>query len=230
MIFSGDEFDQLVEMVTAVFFMFIGFLGTAIMIRQLDPQVNNISAVDKVHMNTADFMGDNYPFQYTGYQAYMFAWMMDGEDETALTWVSEPDAQFPNPSASSHSWITLAVGSSPSGFLVRRNRAIIGSEEGQPSIRDTLKKAGYYMSYQTSDASPDGQAVRHFYNPTVPWSSSWRSSTVRLDFTDGHNCKHDTPDGTPPAFPQHVNRITNSYGSERYNYVWMLHPCEQLAQ
>lgn len=74
---TSDEFDWLFEIVIAILFMSFGVFAISRMILQLDAQTEVTSRVDKVRV-TEEYMEANEKlFEFTGYQAFMFSYMMD---------------------------------------------------------------------------------------------------------------------------------------------------------
>lgn len=192
---ASQEVDLMIELIIAIMFMFIGLVGVSKMIVQLQTQTQVNSRVDKVNVSSLDSK-DDYPFIFTGYQAYMFAWMMDGHVKTDLYYFGGPGAIIDNVSNMldysstgcdpKASYVGLRPAKFADGFLVIRNRAIIGSSE----YKDTgsVKKAIYGMSQSAS---------------SIGDTEFYRKGKVRLDLTD-----------------EHVNFITD----ERKDYIWSLHP------
>lgn len=84
---DGDEFDYLLELVIAIIFMTIGIVTTVVMVRTMDVKTQVNSRVDKVEVSYKEVM-DNDPFKFTGYQAYMFSYMIDPVSDIALSWTN----------------------------------------------------------------------------------------------------------------------------------------------
>lgn len=217
---SSDEFDWLVEIIVAILFMSVGIFGIVSMTRTLQKQTEVTSTVDKVTVSSVD-QEEVYPFVYTGYQAYMFAWMMDGHDPTALMWAGQNDnsigklttTQRIGDTYGSSAYIVLDPSKETAGFIVKRNRAIIGADEYKDvSVKNTII---------SSLSSPDEEDVIDMYmgNTTMRW---------RLELNDSHvnAFTREMLDGTKELNDVSVAgaAITDLF-EERKDYIWTLHPC-----
>ena len=74
---TSDEFDWLFEIVIAILFMSFGVFAISRMILQLDAQTEVTSRVDKVRVTEEHMEANEKLFEFTGYQAFMFSYMMD---------------------------------------------------------------------------------------------------------------------------------------------------------
>lgn len=197
---SHDEFEYITELIMAVLFLAIGIVGTVFMIRQFNRQAEINPRVDKVRVSSID-QSDISPFVYSGYQAYMFAWMMDGHDKTSLYWFA-PNTEISNPNdTKGEGFIGLEPAEYANGFLVIRNRAIIGAGEfEQYSVKKALWNAA-------NSAEGNDTIVAQFYqNPNA----------VKLDLTASH-VGYDTEEYWDDS-------QTNLFEVRR-DYIWSLHPC-----
>lgn len=88
---NQDEFDSVFELVIAVLFMSFGVFAIAMMQVALGPRLEVNSRVDKVQVSYETHTAED-PFYFTPYQAYMFAWNMDGlSDEPLMYRKSDAD-------------------------------------------------------------------------------------------------------------------------------------------
>lgn len=140
---DGDEFDFMLEIIIAIIFMSIGIFATIITVRTFTERVQMTPRVDKVEVNS-NLIQENDPFDFTGYQAYMMAWHMDGLDDTTLMWTAG-DTYMDIPAATdSGEAEKQATVIDPinhrSGFITFRNQMITGARIGKDkSVVDTLK-------------------------------------------------------------------------------------------
>ena len=202
---SSDEFDWLLELIIAVMFMALGIFGITKMILQLQVQTDVTSRVDKVRVSSIDLEEIN-PFVYTGYQAYMFAWLMDGHDDTELFWFPNENMVVQDISlegavgAGGACYVSLDPLGTAQGFIVKRNRAILGAGEySNFSVKKTL----------SCIANNDDELVDIYRgtNDAPVW---------HLDFTDLH-----VDDKTTIYTDESESEVFE----ERKEYVWSLHPC-----
>lgn len=230
---NSDEFDYIIELIAAVMFMAIGVVGIVFMVNQFNRQVQATPRVDKVRVSSID-QEDKDPFYFTAYQSYMFSYMMDGHDKTALYWfgdtirengsttvggdgngsIDEGDFQ-PNRFPMDGRFIGLVPAEMANGFIVVRNRAIIGSGEyggssGSTkgnSVKRTIYTANGFDSNSYVDGWENGNDVGPDYRGE--YGKLWH-----LTFTD--------------AF---VNYEVEEYADEgqlnlferRKDYVWSLY-------
>ena len=211
---SHEEFDYMLELIAAVLFMAIGIFGIVFMVRQFNRQVQLTPRVDKVRVSSID-QRDSDPFDFTAYQAYMFSWMMDGHDKTALGYFAMADpssavlqdppngAMFPG----THRYIVLCPAEFANGFLVVRNQAIIGSGPIYGATGGTTERSVKWTIYEANNCN-EGK-VKSDYRGTDGYGNRWH-----LDFTDDHveYVTEERPDGF------------NLFESRR-DYLWSLHPC-----
>lgn len=209
---SHDEFDYLMELIASILFMTIGIFGVVFMITQFNRQVELNPRVDKVRVSSID-QEDRDPFYFTAYQAYMFAYMMDGHDKTALYWFSTLP-ENPNvggagtvkeaPSGSTFPGDGYYIGLCPAelanGFVVVRNRAIIGSQDyGGKSVKLTLSRAN---GNNENEVANDYRGLN---------GKRWH-----LCLTDTY-VDYETEEYADAA---HLNLF-----EKRKDYLWSLHPC-----
>lgn len=213
---SNDEFDYMLELIAAVLFMAVGVIGIVFMVRQFNRQVQLNPRVDKVRVSSIDQQEGN-PFDFTAYQAYMMAWMMDGHDKTALYYFSTDDQQNKLDSApisgsfpKSGGYIGLCPAELANGFIVVRNRAIIGADEFAPSngLSGSGVKNIIYAAYGDNES-----AVEKGYRGEN--GAEWI-----LEFTDKHvgYLTEDYVDGNP-----------SNLFEERKDYIWSLHRCNHAS-
>ena len=112
---DSEEFDHILELIVAVMFMAFGITATIFMIRVMDAKTQIVSRVDKVEVSYLD-IEDNNPFKFTGYEAYMFGWMIDTTTDTAITWT--------NGDLSGNSYATIDPIKQSSNFITVRNNTI----------------------------------------------------------------------------------------------------------
>lgn len=251
---DSNEFDHVIEMILAVFFMFIGAVGISVFVSTLYARVDLEPRVDKVQVTRADYYGENYPFKYTGFQAYMFAWMMDGSTDDSLAWIGNPKTVMYSPSspptwvgtADNGAFIRLEVTESPAAFRVARNRAIIGVEEYTNSnVRNTIKSMAHTRHNNRFDYDTiDTECLYAFYNPAAFTDANGRCSSghqvnnfVILSFTAGEKCAVGTEHqlGKADEHSAHISEAsikhhvasmdTDEVNTWRYKYEWILHPC-----
>lgn len=253
--FDGSEVDHVFELIITVFFMFIGAVGISVFVNTLYHRVQLEPRVDKVQVQAADYYGENYPFVYTGYQAYMFAWMMDGSTDDSLAWIGHKDTTMFAMSVDKPDWaeknggfIRLQVTESPAAFRVIRNRAIVGVEDfANANVRNTIKCMAQYK--HTSGTGADSyeedkiktNCLYAFYNPVMAVNDTLHEANrnyVRLDFTAGEKCADsNTKDKLSSADKgsNHANEVSiphhvltsepDEINTWRYKYEWILHPC-----
>lgn len=206
---NSEEFDWLMEIIMAVTFMIIGIIGVVHMVTTLQEQTAVTTRVDKVHVNSNSIEEDN-PFVFTGYQAYMFAWMMDGHDSTELHWFSEEGLSVQDTRiegahfSGSGCYVSIDPGTNRSGFIVKRNRAIVGSNEYE---NYSVKKA------LSESVDNDSANLCKMYKGTLK-DSEGKPILWKLDFSDVHvDVKTPVYDG-------------ENIVEERREYIWELHPCQ----
>ncbi|MCM1234718.1 MAG: hypothetical protein NC489_31840 [Ruminococcus flavefaciens] len=194
--------------------MAIGIVGVIFMVNQFQRQVQLQPRVDKVRVSSIDQVEGN-PFDFTAYQAYMFSWMMDGHDKTSLYYFANTDPsgsmlhEAPNGYAFPNGlgFIGLTPAEMANGFIVIRNRAIIGSGEyAHGSVKDTI--------YIANNGSVDGASVND--GTVVSDYTGALGNRWILEYTDKH-VDYDTEDYTDSS-------KTNIFETRR-DYVWSLHPC-----
>ena len=205
---DSDEFDLLFELVLAVMFMCIGIVGIVTMTRQFTRQTEVTSRVDKVSVGTID-QEEIYPFDFTGYQAYMFAWMMDGHDDTAILWSNcASDANLPEDEDAltyDDNFILLDPKKDAAGFIVKRNRAIVGSDEyAAGSVKGVLAN------------STTNEHLWKIYKG-LPLSADSSPVLWYLDYTLIHSKKltQEYDNGDP---------LTGNKLDEWTDYIWTIHP------
>ena len=106
---NSDEFDYIIELIAAVMFMAIGVVGIVFMVNQFNRQVQATPRVDKVRVSSID-QEDKDPFYFTAYQSYMFSYMMDGHDKTALYWFGDTIREDGSTSVSGDGTVFLWMG------------------------------------------------------------------------------------------------------------------------
>ena len=87
---DNEEVDFIVELVIVAIFMAVCIFGTISTVYALSKRVDYTPRVDKVQY-TASSMKENNPYEFTGYQAYMIAWHMDGLDDNTIIWTAGPN-------------------------------------------------------------------------------------------------------------------------------------------
>lgn len=209
---SNDEFDYMLELIVTVLFMAIGIVGIVFMVNQFNRQVQLNPRVDKVRVSSID-QEEGDPFDFTAYQAYMMAWMMDGHDKTALYYFADKSnyeaytAENPGTTGFPRSggYIGLCPAEYANGFIVLRNRAIIGSQEygSHNGLNGSGVKNIIYAAYNGNESD-----VEHAYRGD--FGNCWR-----LEFTDKH-VGYDT---------QEFLENTSYLFEERKDYIWSLHQC-----
>ena len=112
---DSEEFDHILELIVAILFMAFGITATILMIRVMDAKTQIVSRVDKVEVSYLD-IEDNNPFKFTGYEAYMFGWMIDTTSDTAITWT--------NGDLSGNIYATIDPIKQSSNFITVRNNTI----------------------------------------------------------------------------------------------------------
>lgn len=212
---DSGEFDWLMEIIAAILFMSLGILGIVQMSITLARQTEVNTRVDKVRVSSID-QDDSNPFVFTGYQAYMFAWMMDGHDETALMWAAHDanDAMLDkehhhiSDTYGSEGYILLDPAGEAAGFIVKRNRAIIGADEYEHvSVKNTLYSAA---SAEVGAASEKDLIDMYMGADGAP---RWK-----LDLTDKHISDYATT-------VEYLDKYETQIFEERKDYIWTLHPC-----
>lgn len=124
--FDGDEVDSFYELISAIVLMLfcafaIGFMGT-----KMSGYITHYHHRDKIE-TTANAADVDSPFKYTGYQAYMIAWMMDPYSDVPITWVSNANARTDGTDVNHVTISTLDDnGHVISNFLAYRNQLITG--------------------------------------------------------------------------------------------------------
>ena len=211
---DSSEFDLLMEIIVAVIFMTMGILGIVNMTRILQTQTEVNATVDKVTVSAVD-QEESYPFEFTAFQAIMFAWMMDGIDSTSLMWaVNTKDndttgrltatGKINDTYCNSHC-ILLSPENEAAGFIIKRNRAIPGIDEYETfSVESVIRSA-----VSESEIIPMYQGKNN-----VVW---------KLELTDKHSdiiTREDTEGNTYLNMPSNKDLF-----EERKDYIWTLHPC-----
>ena len=140
---DSSEFDFIFELILAVLFMSIGLFAIITTIRVFAARVELTPRVDKVEINS-NLIEENNPFDFTGYQAYMMAWHMDGLSEVPLMWTAGDlyaDAKTVLANGTETKLATLIDPvANRSGFITYRNQMITGSRIGEGiGVTDTLK-------------------------------------------------------------------------------------------
>lgn len=104
---NHDEFDSIVELIIAILFMAFGITATVMMIRIMDAKTQIQSRVDKVEVNYKE-VEDNNPFYFTGYEAYMFGWMLDTTADQSITWSNNTGSSATiDPITQSNNFVTV---------------------------------------------------------------------------------------------------------------------------
>lgn len=193
---NTDELDTIIELVIAVIFMSFCLFATVLMIRSMDIRTQFKPRVDKVEMTYAALQ-DTAPFDFTGYQAYMFSWMMDGNTDTDLLWAASS-----NELDSDSSQLCTAIEPSKvsNGFVTYRNRVITGD-----NINESVQSVLYRLGGNNRDA------VVNIYK-----GLSGDDKMFHLELTDKHVGGYDNI-MEPNGF---------SIFEERKIYRWTLHPCD----
>ena len=222
---NTGEFDLLLELVIAIMFMTVGIVGIVNMSRTLQKQTEVNSTIDKVTVSAVDQKEIN-PFVYTGYQAYMFAWMMDGHDNTAILWAAKNDdstaylTATPSVGAThgNENYILLDPAKESAGFIVKRNRAIIGADEYEDmSVKQTVM--------HSVDNPSDTSKVVNMYKglSDVEWKLDLTDNHIKAftrELLDGDKYLDDTS-----VTSESAGTVANLF-EERKDYIWTLHPCE----
>lgn len=140
---DNDEFDTIVELIIAIVFMGICIFATILTVYTLSKRVDYTPRVDKVQY-TATYLDENNPFDFTGYQAYMLAWHMDGLSDTTVMWTAGPRYKETAITLEDATLARLAAVIDPvehrAGFITYRNQIITGSRLGEgKSVAKILK-------------------------------------------------------------------------------------------
>lgn len=243
---NNEEFDHMLELIAAILFMAIGIIGIITMMRQFDVQTEINPRVDKVRVSSID-QEDKDPFWYTAYQAYMFAWMMDGHDKTALyyfrdtpTFISGLRGNPPSPDEGnmgaegygdvgkptdgtgfprSQSFIGLTPADYANGFLVLKGRAIIGSEE--------YAGAGGPENYGSGNVK---SVIAGAYDHQAPkvvagYTGESHNSANNGNFHGWH--LQLMGDYVTNKTIEYTDEFEVDVFEERKDYLWSLHPCNR---
>ena len=124
-LFGADEPDTLIELIVAVFFMGICAVAIGLMSMRMVEYGKYSHNKDKLE-TVADASSVEEPFYYTGYQAYMFAWMMDPYSYTSLSWLDDPTSRTDGTSGSVTIGVLDESGTPRANFMAWRNQTITG--------------------------------------------------------------------------------------------------------
>lgn len=83
---GGEEIDSLVDIFAGIMFMIFCAFAIAYMVVVMSRISQHYHGVDKLEID-ADAQSEMDPFYFTGYQTYMFAYMMDAYSDVPLTWL-----------------------------------------------------------------------------------------------------------------------------------------------
>ena len=131
---DSNEADFILELILAVVFMSIGIFGIILTVRAMTARVELTPRVDKVQV-TDSTIRENNPFDFTGYQAYMFAWHMDGLSDTGVMWTAGYDymdvaTTLPSGIVSKQAAV-INPSTNRSNFITYRNQIITGTRLGK---------------------------------------------------------------------------------------------------
>ena len=140
---DNEEVDFIVELVIVAIFMAVCIFGTISTVYALSKRVDYTPRVDKVQY-TASSMKENNPYEFTGYQAYMIAWHMDGLDDNTIIWTAGPNYVETLDESESTEDLHLAAVIDPVGhrksFITYRNQIITNDRVGEgKSVSKMLK-------------------------------------------------------------------------------------------
>lgn len=138
---DGDEVDSFYELIGAVVLMLfcafaIGYMGS-----KMSSLINRYHHTDKIE-TTANAADINSPMVFTGYQAYMIAWMMDPYSDVSVTWMSDVAARTDGNDTRHITISTLDEdGNVISDFTPYRNQLITGGHLAPTvNVKSVLRK------------------------------------------------------------------------------------------
>lgn len=123
---GNDEVDSFYELIGAISLMLFCGFAIAFMAERMSGYITHYHHRDKIEV-AANAAEVGNPMCYTGYQAYMFAWMMDPYSDVSITWVSADTART---DGADNKHVTISTlddhGNVISNFLAYRNQLITG--------------------------------------------------------------------------------------------------------
>lgn len=126
--FDGDELDSFYELIGAIFLMLFCAFAIGFMATRMSSYINRYHHHDKIEVSANAAEIDN-PFNYTGYEAYMFAWVMDPYSDVSITWLSSQNAMTDD---NTNRHVTISTldehGNVLSNFIPYRNQLITGGQ------------------------------------------------------------------------------------------------------
>ena len=158
-IMGSEELDTIVELLIAVLFMGVCAVMVGGMCIRMSAYSTHLHCSDKTEI-TAEKNEVEEPFYYTGYQAYMFAWMMDSYSKVPITWLADNDARI---DSSNNDHVTIGTidedGSSRNQFMAWRNQVITGGALARNrNVKDVLR-----------DAASGAGTIDNFYSGNTEW-------------------------------------------------------------
>lgn len=166
-----DTVDSFLELIMAVFFIIFLCFATGQMIISMQKFTTHYHHSDKIEVHVNSDNIDENPFTYTGYQAYMFAWMMDPYSDVSLSWLATKNMKLDD---DTNTHITISTiddhGASHGSFMAYRNQLITGGTMSpDASVRSLIRgvhpdevnalyasdkaKCGHYFQLEFGDFS-----------------------------------------------------------------------------
>ena len=202
-----SEVDSLFDLIITIIFMLFCAFGIARMVVVMNGIVQRYAREDKIEV-TSELITQNDPFYYTGYQAYMFAWMMDPYSDQPLTWLGGTDIPTHARTDGTDNehvtiWTLDEYGEVRPYFLAYRNQMISGATvAADASVRSTLRSI-----------APSN--VNALYKGS--YSDGYGNVYLHLEFTDIYTLHED------PVY-SHIGHILIERSKP---YTWVLVPSYQ---
>lgn len=157
---GSEELDSLIDVLLAILFMIFCAFGTAYMVASMSRISQHYHTTDKLEID-ADAQAEMDPFYFTGFQTYMFAYMMDPYSDQPLTWLGGPDYPVTSRIDGTDNYhVTICAldtnGEVRPNFLAWRNQMITGGTITGGTGRDVKSVVrspiytDYYRIYQGS--------------------------------------------------------------------------------